>query len=171
MKIIPPHRNKSLPVSAYSSIEPFVKGMLELVDRNDHSGLWKEALALHHSQVDPYPYDFFVLNSKMAEHFNGHRVIINPEIISEEDPVRFQEACMSWPFRNVINTKRSNKLKVRFCVPRTLFGIPVFTGYLSGHFTQALLDVELELTGIPAFVFQHEYDHGQGLCVFDRFKK
>lgn len=80
---------------------------------------------------------------------NGPIVVVNPEILemSEEKEV-MEEGCLSFPevFENV---ERSKWIKVRYQT-------------ISGE------TVEEYLEGYAARVFQHEYDHLEGILLIDR---
>lgn len=162
MKIIPHHRKVSAPVISFGQIKFDVERMTELVNKKDHTGKWKEALALHHSQVSEGPLNFFVVNRGVAGEFDGHEVFINPRIVDQEDPVPFKEACLTFPFRDEIKTKRWYKIMVDFETPKPS---------ILRHVGSGVRTIRMGLEGLPAFIFQHEFDHGQGMCIFDRFKK
>jgi len=81
------------------------------------------------------------------EKFSG--VFINPEILEfSEDIVNYNEGCLSLPgiFENV---SRPEKILVRYQ-------------------DNNLFTHENELDGICARVFQHEYDHLEGILFIDR---
>lgn len=77
--------------------------------------------------------------------------VINPEIVSASDEMIIAwESCLSIPgIRG--NVPRHELIKVRYS---TLDGIVV----------------ECELSGFPARVFQHEYDHLDGMVYLDRLE-
>ena len=77
-------------------------------------------------------------------------VLINPEIISSEGKIKYKEGCLSFPGLSV-EVERAKKVKVRA---------------LNEHGEP----IELELEGFPAIVFQHEFDHLQGITFIDRLK-
>lgn len=79
-------------------------------------------------------------------------VIINPEIIevSEEDIVKDWEGCLSIPgIRGLV--PRYNSIKVR-------------------HLDREGKQVEKKYNGFPARIFQHEFDHLEGLVFLDRLE-
>ncbi|MDQ7039175.1 MAG: peptide deformylase [Aquificota bacterium] len=77
-------------------------------------------------------------------------VLINPEIVSAEGKVKYREGCLSFPGLTV-EVERAEKVLVRA---------------LNEHGEQ----VDLELEGFPAIVFQHELDHLNGITFIDRLK-
>jgi peptide deformylase len=71
--------------------------------------------------------------------------LINPEIISYEDPFIFEgEACLSIPDKE-FNTRRYKKIVVR-----------------------DLISGEKEIEGFLAVIYQHEIDHLNNILLFDR---
>lgn len=76
--------------------------------------------------------------------------LINPEIVSSEGKIKYKEGCLSFPGLSV-EVERARKVKVRA---------------LNEHGEP----IELELEGFPAIVFQHEFDHLQGITFIDRLK-
>jgi len=127
-----------------------------LLNTGNFPGLWKEAFAISHCQVSEDPYKFFVIHKKAAKAFAGYEIICNARILESSDPIAFKEACMSFPFRQEINTKRFSKIKVEFEVPGLFNNLETKT---------------LDLEGIQAFIFQHEVDHSKGINIYEKFKK
>jgi len=77
------------------------------------------------------------------------RVIINPEIISEEgEDWIFNEGCLSIPNINEDVTRKDT----------------IIVSYLNENFEQQ----EETLTGLSARIFQHEYDHIEGILFTDK---
>ncbi len=75
-------------------------------------------------------------------------VLINPEISSSEGRIKFKEGCLSFPGLSV-EVERFEKVEVK------------------------ALDEEgrekvIHLEGFPAIVFQHEFDHLEGITFLDR---
>ncbi|MCD6551888.1 peptide deformylase [Thermotoga sp.] len=82
---------------------------------------------------------------------NGPVAVINPEILETSSETEIaEEGCLSFP-EIFVEIERSRKVKVRYQTPR-------------GE------SVEEELEGYPARVFQHEYDHLNGVLIIDRIK-
>jgi len=82
---------------------------------------------------------------------NGPVAVINPEILEASSETEIaEEGCLSFP-EIFVEIERSKKVKVRYQTVR-------------GEF------VEEELEGYPARVFQHEFDHLNGVLIIDRIK-
>lgn len=93
--------------------------------------------------MDSHPFE----DDDKVEKFK--RAIINPEIISKSDEtVIYSEGCLSIPeiYEEVVRPK---KISVK---------------YLDESFKQ----VEREIDGIEARIFQHEFDHLDGVLFIDR---
>ncbi|PMP94383.1 MAG: peptide deformylase [Thermodesulfobacterium geofontis] len=91
---------------------------------------------------------FFIMDVSQREGKNKLEVYINPEIVSAEGETLYEEGCLSIPgyFAPV---KRYAKIYVKaYDINETL--------------------IEKELEGISAIVFQHEYDHLDGILFIDR---
>lgn len=82
---------------------------------------------------------------------NGPVAVINPEILEASPETEIaEEGCLSFP-EIFVEIERSKRVKVRYQNVR-------------GEF------VEEELEGYPARVFQHEFDHLNGVLIIDRIK-
>lgn len=71
-------------------------------------------------------------------------VLFNPKILSQSDPYETEEGCLS--LDGVRPTKRYRKLRI---------------SYLDQQFQTQ----EMDLEGFPAQIFQHEWDHFQGILI------
>lgn len=91
---------------------------------------------------------FFIMDVSQREGKNKLEVYINPEIISAEGETLYEEGCLSIPgyFAPV---KRYAKI------------------YIKAYDINGNL-LERDLEGISAIVFQHEYDHLEGILFIDR---
>ena len=78
-------------------------------------------------------------------------VCINPEILESNGKNRAQEGCLSFP-KLWLTVTRPDTVKVRY-------------QQLSGNV------VEQELGELPARVFQHEFDHLNGVCFDSKVAK
>ncbi len=79
-------------------------------------------------------------------------VCINPIIKKRETPVLFDERCLSIPGVDGKGITRDNKIEVEF-------------------FDQYFNRKKMRLKGFEAIVFQHEYDHLNGILFTDRLSK
>jgi peptide deformylase len=99
----------------------------------------KRAFVIHISPL--------IIENKEVEKYE--QAFLNPEIIEfGEDENYFREACLSIPdiYENVL---RPEKIRVR---------------YYDTNFNR----IEVELNGLKARVFQHEYDHLEGILSIDK---
>ena len=78
-------------------------------------------------------------------------VCINPEILESSGENRAQEGCLSFP-KLWLTVKRPETVKVKY-------------QQLSGNV------VEQELGDLPSRVFQHEFDHLNGVCFDTKVAK
>lgn len=74
--------------------------------------------------------------------------IVNPVILKKQGKIKFLEGCLSLPGLEIEIT-RAKKIWVSYINEK---GEPV----------------ELELSGVPAVVFQHEIDHLNGILICNR---
>lgn len=158
MKIVLPHHNRSLPVTLVSELRD-TQAMANMLDASEFGNHEKrDGFALHHSQVQTEdPLDYFVLREDVATHF-PERVICNARIIEATGSEVFFEACLSFPFRKGMRTRRYTWLKVEAEVPvRTLFVGPL-----------KLKTVQFEVSGLDAFIVQHEILHAKGQNIFNK---
>ena len=89
----------------------------------------------------------FIVDVADAEEPSDLRVFINPEILSREDAITWQEGCLSFPGVTE-EVDRSAKVRVR-------------AQDRDGK------SFELEAEGLLAVAIQHEYDHLQGVLMID----
>lgn len=154
MQLIPPHKKLSKRVTHCDEIKQDFPAMLGLLNADNFTGKWKKGLALHHSQVSIEPYHMFVVHKNLVEAFDGWEVVCNAKILERYDAVPFKEACLSYPHRAVKKMRR---------YARVLFEADVLD---AGMFQWKLKHITLEVTGLAAFVVQHEQDHAQGRFIF-----
>lgn len=173
VEIIKIHYKVSRPVARYQDIEPEVKGLLELVERDN------KAYAIAHAQVSETPYTFFVLAKRFTEGKDKmfeSQIIMNPKILeaplyqtpinpiymgtSEKDAklvsqipnaLDYREGCMSFPYKGLKRVRRYDQLKVQYQVKGRLWGLKTITR---------------QIEGIASEVFQHEFDHCEGKNIY-----
>lgn len=74
-------------------------------------------------------------------------VVVNPEILERSTAIqRDREGCLTWPHR-YRDVERAEWIRVRF------FNVKGF-------------EREDTFTGFAARIFQHEFDHLEGVCIF-----
>jgi peptide deformylase len=93
-------------------------------------------------------WQIFVVDCAAEGEPSDLRVFVNPEILSTEGKVTFDEGCLSFPNARE-EVERAEKVRVR-ALDRE--GKPF----------------ELEAEGLLAIAIQHEYDHLQGILMIDR---
>ena len=156
MKIISPNKNISIPVESWRQIKYHAKMMKRLINRGKFKGIYKEAAALSHSEVYKMPFTFFVVHKKLKRFFGNQRYVINPRILNSDTPVRFEEACMSYPNKKAIEIYRHNNATI-------IFQYPNFWGRLKTR--------RVGLNGTPSFVVQHCIDHFNGIHIYDKQRR
>lgn len=160
MKLLPhPATKAAKPVKSWADIRDDAFDMLELLNAGNFSGLWKEGVALSHSQVSNDPYDFFVTHKSFIDVLP--RVVCNSRLLEYSARETFKEACMSYPLRPVVKTLRWWSVTVEFEVP-PIDGIKALLGLNRLTKTQGSYD------GLTAFVFQHEIDHARAVDIYHK---
>jgi peptide deformylase len=82
---------------------------------------------------------------------HGRFALINPEIISEEGEIEYEEGCLSVP-DCLEKVKRREKIRVRGISPEGT-------------------EMEVSGEGILAISLQHEIDHLNGILILDRLSQ
>jgi peptide deformylase len=90
----------------------------------------------------------FVVDCAAEGEASDLRVFVNPEILSTEGKVTFEEGCLSFPGARE-EVERAETVRVR------------------AHDREGR-QFELEGQGLLAIAIQHEYDHLQGVLMIDR---
>jgi peptide deformylase len=93
-------------------------------------------------------WQIFVVDCAAEGEPSDLRVFVNPEILSQEGKVTFDEGCLSFPGARE-EVDRAEKVRVR-------------AQDRDGN------AFELEAEGLLAVAIQHEYDHLQGVLMIDR---
>ncbi|HLK35684.1 MAG TPA: peptide deformylase [Polyangiaceae bacterium] len=93
-------------------------------------------------------WQIFVVDCSAEGEPSDFRVFVNPEILSTEGTITFDEGCLSFPSARE-EIERAAQVRVR-ALDRE--GRPF----------------ELEAEGLLAVAIQHEYDHLQGVLMIDR---
>ncbi len=117
------------------SLVGLIRDMFETMHNADGIGLAANQVGLAVSLA--------VMDISVMENYEAEKpmVVINPEILESDGEYVMEEGCLSVPgIRDEVT--RADHLRVRFT---------------DGNFER----VEMELTGMWARVFQHEYDHLQ----------
>jgi peptide deformylase len=93
-------------------------------------------------------WQIFVVDCAAEGEASDLRAFVNPEILSKEGTILFEEGCLSFPGARE-EIERAEKVRVR---AQDAQGRPF----------------ELEAEGLLAIAIQHEYDHLQGILMIDR---
>lgn len=159
-KIIPIHYKLSKPVESFKDIKEKAIATRDFMDSARYEGYYNKAFAIAHCQVDETPYSFFVVSEEvLAEKMFPSRIIINPVILEKKmtreigvangispvnNVVTYEEACMSFPFRQPKKIHRYDRIKIHYQIPTALGG---------------LKSIQEEAMGIKSQIFQHEVEH------------
>jgi len=137
----PTLRKVAKPVEEFDdSLKRLVDNMIETMRVNEGIGLAAPQLNL----LDR----LFVIDKKLINEEWEAQVYINPKILSTEGSDLFEEGCLSIPGIRA-EVERSFKIKVSY---QTVQGEEIIE----------------QLEGLHARVFQHEYDHLEGVLFIDR---
>lgn len=91
--------------------------------------------------------NLIVFDTTFSEDDGKMAIMYNPKIMHGEGTVQTTEKCLSFPGRK-IKVKRYKKVRVK---------------YLNTQNEKCFVDLE----GLAAIVFQHEYDHLEGILLID----
>lgn len=134
-------REKSQPVENINGeLKKIIEQMAELMYKVKGLGLAANQVGI--------PKRFFILDVAQKEGNPELMVFINPEILEAQGKVTYEEGCLSIP-GYYAKIERFSHLWIR---AHNLDGNPF----------------EKELSGLSAIVFQHEYDHIEGVLFIDR---
>jgi peptide deformylase len=139
----PSLRHKAVPLTAIDKKVHFVAAaMIELMYENHGLGLAAPQVGL--------PFQMFVCNyAGDPEKRDMEGVYINPLIIERKGSIEGEEGCLSFPklFQKV---RRARTIKAQ-----------AYT--LQGQL------IEVEMSDLPARIWQHEVDHLHGILYIDKF--
>lgn len=122
------------------TVETLFDDMVETMQANEGIGL--AAPQVGHSL------QMFVVDMGLIEENGKAIAVINPEILETKGEQLFEEGCLSVPdIREEVKRPEIIKIKYQDIAGNT---------------------VEEEIAGLKARVFQHEYDHLQGVLFIDR---
>lgn len=158
MKVIPIHYEKALPVGNWLAIEKEAKEIAAFIDGKDYGDYKQGIFALHACQVNPKPFNYFVLNEeavgKEVIESLGSRFIVNPKIINFNTAflVPMLEGCVSFPWRKQRYVDRYFMVDVEFEVPDQAE-------------KNGLRKVQKNVERVLAQIFQHEIDHGNAINI------
>jgi len=108
-------------------------------------------LGLSANQVGK-PYRMFVMGGHPQIEQGKKRVCYNPTVKGySKETIRFREGCLSFPYL-FLDIERPRAVAIEY-------------------YDENMTKVEENLTGISSRVFQHEYDHMQGVIFTERVSK
>ena len=143
LTMIAPFDEKILKEQEKISTKEFSDNMFETMDK--YGGLGLSA-----NQVGK-PYRMFVMGHPQVEQ-GKKRTCFNPEIKGySKETIRFKEGCLTFPYL-FLDIDRPRAVAVKYL-------------------DENLKEVEENLTGLSARVFQHEYDHMQGIVFTEKVSK
>ena len=148
--MVPEHelsRTRGREVVNLLEIETDMKAMLFAINEEKFPGEHRAGYALAHHQVAREHFRFFVVADKWAKMFGGHKVMLNPKFVSVDREIEEREGCLSHPYRGTRLVKRRNS---------------VFAEWETPEFKK----VEMQLEGLAARIFLHEYDHTIGKTIW-----
>jgi peptide deformylase len=128
-------------------VESFSAELHSLIDDMAETMYAAPGVGLAATQVGEL-WQVFVVDCAAEGEPSDLRVFVNPEIVSAEDAVTFDEGCLSFPGARE-EVERAAKVRVR-------------AQNRDGS------SFELEAEGLLAIAIQHEYDHLQGILMIDR---
>ncbi|MGC8649744.1 MAG: peptide deformylase [Hydrogenobaculum sp.] len=136
-------KRKTNPVKAVDAeIKEIINEMKDTMYKNDGIGLAANQVNI--------PLSIMVIDTTSREDeeekFKG--VLINPTVLTKEGDIKFKEGCLSFPGLQV-EVVRAKEITVK-------------------AINEYEEEVILHFTGLPAIVFQHEFDHLSGITFLDR---
>ncbi len=137
----PTLRKVAKPVTQFDiDLENFVSDLIETMKLNDGIGLAAPQVNVSKR--------LFVVDKELINEDWQAQAYINPEILSREGSERIEEGCLSIPGVRA-EVDRPARIRARYQL-------------LNGE------TVEEEMDGVLARVFQHEYDHLEGILFVDK---
>jgi len=110
----------------------------------------EEGVGLAANQIGE-PLSIMIIDTTQRDGDKGFKdILINPVLLGAEGEIVYEEGCLSFPGL-FVEIKRAKKVGVSYID-------------LEGK------EKEREFEGFPAVVFQHEYDHLNGITFVDRLK-
>jgi len=128
-------------------VEALTDELKQLIDDMAETMYAAPGVGLAATQVGE-PWQIFVVDCASEGEPSDLRVFVNPEILSVEGKVTFDEGCLSFPGARE-EVERAERVRVR-------------AQDREGKW------FELEAEGLLAIAVQHEYDHLQGMLMIDR---
>ena len=152
--ILPAHHKPALPCPSWKFIADEARELRAFMQRGEFIGYYQSAFAISHAQVSHAPLHFFVVNEQydkgsLVRQF-GSWCIMNLKITQFGDPISWQEACMSFPYRKPRRVDRMSHITTEYYIP----------------FLGTWRKMEKEFKNLPAFISQHENEHAAGKNIY-----
>jgi peptide deformylase len=128
-------------------VQAFTDELKQLIDDMAETMYAAPGVGLAATQVGE-PWQIFVVDCANEGEPSDLRVFVNPEILTSEGKITWDEGCLSFPGARE-EVERADKVRVK-------------AQDREGHW------FELEAEGLLAIAIQHEYDHLQGILMIDR---
>jgi peptide deformylase len=128
-------------------VDSFSTDLHSLIDDMAETMYAAPGVGLAATQVGE-PWQVFVVDCAADGDPSDLRVFVNPEILTTEESVTFDEGCLSFPGARE-EVERAGKVRVR-----------------AQDRDGATFEIEAE--GLLAIAIQHEYDHLHGVLMIDR---
>jgi len=151
-RLVPPHDKKSREVTNEDVERVISEAKILYEICFDHTGVYRGAYAMHHSQIDDKdPLSMFVTVDR--------KIVINPKILGHSSYlVDSEEGCVTFIEKPEVTVQRWRKMDVEYV---TIMVDPddeskfKLSSVISEH-----------LVGREAWVFQHEFDHGNASYIY-----
>jgi peptide deformylase len=163
----PTLRKKALPVKLPLSETDFLtlKSLMEYIENSQNDDLVEEyqlrpSVGLAAPQINKSQ-SMFCMKTYDETFTKLHKyAVVNPKIISHSEEMTYLpggEGCLSVDEETTGLVKRPKRIKARII--------------LVNLETKESKETILKLSGYPAIVFQHEYDHLQGILFIDKISE
>lgn len=176
MELIKIHYNPAKPVTSYKEIETEIVKLKKFIVEADKK---RECYAIHHGQVHPHPYNFFVVHPRYClgnDRLFNHNVIINPKIISSIPYLKpeFKDTGLPDDSRGHATYAQMPKIiesqfELEGCMSfpfRKPKRVQRFVRIKVSYQNEKLEPITTILEGPAAQIFQHETDHASGKNIF-----
>jgi peptide deformylase len=130
-----------------SSIKTFDRNLSKLIEDMAETMYNAPGIGLAANQVGK-PLQLLVIDLQKPDYEHGLIVLINPQIVTAEGEITYEEGCLSVP-EFFATVKRFNQITVRA---------------VDEHWNP----VEIQASGLLAIALQHEMDHLNGKLIIDR---
>lgn len=181
MELIKIHYTPSIEVRNFKEIQYEIAALKKFIIEADQK---RQCYAIHHSQVHPHPFNFFVVHPRYTlgdDRLFDSTVIINPKIIENVDYVKpswdevndlkwsAEEREMRFKNYSVMPASISTQREEEGCMSFPFRATKKVERFVAVNVTYQDEEMKLitkKLEGPAAHIFQHEYDHSRGLNIY-----